>query len=273
VQTGTTAFYTLIILAMIVSLLMGLTIVLFFIRYRTRLLKQQQKAQAAALQHQQDLLSATIESEERERKRIGRDLHDEVGTALTHIRMYIERHLPEVNDPQFINTFGSHTKMQIDKIIHDVRNISHYLSPESIDLYGFSAAVEELVEVCRESSGITCSLINEADAILVHLDQTQSLALYRVLKELLTNTIKHAEADLVSITMQVKDDLLTITYKDNGRGLPSGQTLTKGIGLKNIESRLQLIRATTHWVEPGAGGFNMHITLPLKIFSNDKSVI
>ena len=265
-RTVSTEFYTLIILAMIVSLLMGLTIVLFFIRYHARLLKQQQKAQAAALQHQQDLLSATIESEERERKRIGRDLHDEVGTALTQVRMYIERHLPEANDQQFIHSFGQHTKMQIDRIIHDVRNISHYLSPESLDLYGFSAAVEELVEVYQESSNIKFSLVNEADAELASLDQTQSLALYRVLKELLTNTIKHAEADRVSITLQPKDDHLSITYSDNGRGLPSGPAHTKGIGLKNIESRLLLIRASTQMAQPGASGFSMHITVPLKTF-------
>lgn len=61
-RTDSTEFYTLIILAMIVSLLMGLTIVLFFIRYRAGLLNQHKKAQAAALQHQQELLSAIIES-------------------------------------------------------------------------------------------------------------------------------------------------------------------------------------------------------------------
>jgi signal transduction histidine kinase len=258
---------------MIVSLLMGLTIVLFFIRYRAGLLNQHKKAQAAALQHQQDLLSAIIESEERERKRIGRDLHDEVGTALTQIRMYIERHLPEAKDQQFINSFGLHTKMQIDRIIHDVRNISHYLSPESLELYGFSAAVEELVEIYQESSSIGFILVNEADAVLAGLGQTQSLALYRVLKELLTNTIKHAHADQVSITLQVKDDQLSITYSDNGRGLPVGPTLTKGIGLKNIESRLLLIRAVTHISPPGAGEFSMHITLPLKTFTHDQSTI
>jgi signal transduction histidine kinase len=187
--------------------------------------------------------------------------------------MYIEHHLPEVNDQQFVSSFGRHTKMQIDRIIHDVRNISHYLSPESLDLYGFSAAVEELVEIYQERSYISFSLVNEADALFASLDQTQSLALYRVLKELLTNTIKHAEADQVSITLQIKDDQLSITYKDNGRGLPAAPALTKGIGLKNIESRLLLIRASTRISQPGAGGFSMHITLPLITFPHDKSSI
>jgi signal transduction histidine kinase len=261
--------YVFVIIAMLVSLMMGLTIVIFYSRYRFRLFRQMQQAQEATLRHRQELLQAAIESEEKERKRIGKDLHDDVGTALSQMRMYIERHLEEANNEAFIQSFGRYTKSGIDRIIANVRNISHRLSPESLDMYGFLAAVEELVDIVRESSGLTIALNHDEEDKLAGTSPPQALAIYRVLEELLTNTIKHAAADQVCITLRSEYSTLEVTYSDNGRGLQHDNTHKPGIGLKNIESRLLTIQAKFQMNSPGTTGFNMSILVPLKTFAHE----
>jgi signal transduction histidine kinase len=255
--------YLLVIVAMIVSVLMGLAIVLFYMRYRIRLYKQLQQAQQAELRHQQELLKASIFSEEKERKRIGKDLHDDVGTALSQMRMYIERHLPEAGNEQFAQSFGRHVKSGIDRVIAHVRNISHLLSPDALDLYGFSAAVEELVHIARESSGLEIEFINVAEDDAAGLERTQALAVYRVLEELLANTIKHACAAKITINIQARHHSMDIEYADDGCGIDPGQQKRSGIGLRNIESRLQTIDAHFTMKVPGPG-FGMQIFVPLK---------
>lgn len=258
--------YLFVIVAMLVSLMMGLAIVIFYTRYRFRLFRQMQQAQEAELRHRQELLRAAIESEEKERKRIGKDLHDDVGTALSQMRMYIERHLHESGNEVFIQSFGRYTKSGIDRIITNVRNISHLLSPESLDLYGFSAAVEELVEITQESAGLAITLNNEAEAVLV---PGQALAIYRVLEELLANTIKHAQADTVLIHLYSDDTTLQVNYSDNGRGMQYNYGHKPGIGLKNIESRLLTIQASFLMNPKGTKGFSLTIHVPLKTVAHE----
>jgi signal transduction histidine kinase len=256
--------YLFVVVAMIISLLMSLAIILFYMRYRIRLYKQLQRAQQAELRHQQELLRASILSEEKERKRIGKDLHDDVGTALSQMRMYIERQLPESGNAEFAQAFGRQIKSNIDRVIAHVRNISHLLSPDALDLYGFSAAIEELVDVTRENSGLEIELMNTGEEDAAAPDTSPALALYRVLEELLANTIKHAGAGKVSIVIHSSHDTLKFEYTDDGCGLGGSREKKPGIGLRNIESRLQTINAQFTMKKPPAGGFGMQIIVPLK---------
>ena len=255
--------YMLVIAGTVFSILVTITVILFYIRYQRNLATQQLKMQEAQLQHQKDLLYAVIQSQEEERKRIGQDLHDDVGAALSNLRMYVERHMTESSEKLPGISVGQHTKTSIDKIIADVRNISHNLSPASLDLYGFAAAVEELTDMIGHDANLRILIMNHAEQTLAQIEPAKGLALYRVLEELLTNTVKHAEATQIYIAFLPGDRFLKISYTDNGIGLHLPKDQKRGIGLKNIESRLSMIQAVFTMRKNSAEGFGIDITIPL----------
>lgn len=236
-----------------------ISFVLMFIRNQNRLLKQQRQLQQAEMAHQQELLQTVFESQEAERKRIGQDLHDDVGTALSNLRITIE--MFNRNAGANLTTFKESSKSIIDKVIQDVRHISHNLSPPGIELYGFMGAVEELCEFITQSGRVTVAINNQAGNLPDTLKQSTAIALYRVMEELLNNTIKHAEATQVSIDLAPIENGITIAYSDNGIGMPAGSEIKKGMGILNIESRLCIVGASYIISAPGNGGFSILITL------------
>jgi signal transduction histidine kinase len=238
--------------------------ILFSIRNQNKLLKQRQQFQQAEIAHQKSLLHAIIESQEAERKRIGQDLHDDVGTSLSGLRLMIEMFKPITNGDETYQSFAASSKNVIDKIVKDVRNISHNLSPTTLRYYGLVAAITEHCTIINQSGKLEVTLTNDADQLLEKLELPVATAIYRVLEELLNNTIKHSGASRASIHFLMKATALSIDYNDNGKGLQAGtEKVVKGMGLQNIESRLLNINATFH-TDPYSGkGFHTNINYPV----------
>jgi len=233
--------YYLIIIGMGVTFLLALSVVGFYILYQRRFLKQQ-------LELKKTELHATIQSQEDERRRIGRDLHDGIGSLLANLRMNINR----------LNTAGvqEQCSLLIDKTITDVRSIAHSLSPPGLELFGLAGAVEDLCD------GIPLKLSIENNAgDLKRLAPNTALALYRVIQELLSNTLKHAEATSATITFNEQNGTLTIDYTDNGKGFSISPKQT-GMGLRNIESRLNMIGVTYNIISSPGNGFKTTIQVP-----------
>lgn len=233
--------------------------VLIFIRNQNNLLKKQRQLQQAELAHQQELLKTIIVSQEAERKRIGQDLHDDVGTALSNLRITIEmfNNVATTGSGEFSST----CKYQIDKIVQDVRHISHNLSPPGLELYGFMGTLEDLAEFITATGKLQVNITDNANPVTDKLGAEVSLSLYRVFEELLNNTLKHANASQVNIKFDIADDYLLISYHDNGRGIAVADKTKKGMGRQNIESRLGIIGAAYEDDFPGRTGFNINIRL------------
>src|ERR1700743_1722640 len=189
-QRSVDNIFVLVALATCGTFLMVTSFLAIYIRNQKKLLKQRQQLQQAELTHQKELLQAVIESQEEERKRIGRDLHDDVGTAISSLRLIIEMFKPVNKDNEY-HRFIESSKKIIDKMMTDVRNISHNLSPVTLTYYGLGVAVEELCTIISQSGTLEVTLTNNAEALLEKLNLSASIALYRVLAELLNNTIKH----------------------------------------------------------------------------------
>jgi signal transduction histidine kinase len=241
--------------------LLVFSFVLLFIRNQKKLLKNKQQIHDAEMTHQKELMSAIIQSQELERKRIGEDLHDDVGGALSNLRILTNR-LDNVAGRKEIENIADSYKQLIDKIIQDVRNISHNLSPPALALFGFNAALEELSDIINNGGDSFLTIINHAVAVSEQLPYSTALALIRVLQELIANTLKHAEAKQIGISIYIDNALLTIHYTDDGKGYDSADaSLKKGMGMQNIESRLNMINAAyTVKTAPGQG-FSMFITI------------
>jgi len=253
--------YILVILGMVGSFLMVGSFILLYVRNQNKILKQRQQLQYKEIEHQKELLHAIIESQETERKRIGQDLHDDVGTALSSLRLTIEMFKPG-NEEDHNNKHVKLSKEIIDKVIRDVRYISHNLSPPALSYYGLAAAIEEKASFINNSGQLTITLINDAEDVLKSISLPASVALYRVLEELINNTIKHAGATQSLIKIAAAGNTLSINYSDNGKGM-NASTVIVGMGMQNIESRLTVINAD-YVIDTTAGnGFSLGITYPL----------
>lgn len=259
---GIDNIYLVVLLGMAGTLALSLSLVVFYIRYQKRLLVQREQMHEADLRHQNELLNSTIQSQEDERKRIGRDLHDEVGGALANLRVSISN-LTGNTTTGDLQSAISNCQVLADNIMNNVRNISHNLSPSGLEIFGFADILEELCEQRARSSGIQISCSNGAPELVALLPHNTSIALYRVAQELLTNTLKHANAGKVHIKLKENAGTLVFEYIDDGKGIPA-QIKTKGMGMgmRNIESRLNFIQAQ-HKIEQGGKGFHMHIFVPV----------
>ncbi|MBB5644659.1 sensor histidine kinase [Pedobacter cryoconitis] len=240
--------------------LLVISFVILFINNQKKLLRNRQQIHEAEMSYQKELMRVVLQSQEEERKRIGQDLHDDVGGSLSNLRMLINRdELPEEQENKAV--IANH-KLLIDKIIQDVRNISHNLSPPALALFGFTVALEELIDSINDEDNSLITLINDAEAITDQLPYDMALALIRVLQELISNTIKHGDAKRIEVSIFMENGLLVIQYRDEGVGYdPGNQKNRKGMGMQNIESRLNMINATyTMKTAPGSG-FSMFIVL------------
>ncbi|MFD2871524.1 sensor histidine kinase [Mucilaginibacter ximonensis] len=249
------------VIAMGGTFLMVASFILIYIRNQNKLLQQRQQLQQAQLAHQKELLQVIIESQEEERKRIGRDLHDDVGAAISSLRLIIEMFKPDVADENYTRFIKS-SKDIIDKMMNDVRHISHNLSPTALTYYGLAFAIEEQCTLISQSGRLTVNFTNNAASVLESIPLPVSTALYRVAEELLNNTIKHAKAKNANMLFQIENNLLTFNYDDDGVGADING-INNGIGMHNIESRLTVINAGyTINTSPG-NGFHIQINYPL----------
>lgn len=256
-QAVTDNLFILVALGMVAMVLLVVSFILINSRGQNKMLRQRQQMQQAEIAHQKELLQVVIDSQEAERKRIGQDLHDDVGTALSSLRLTIEMLQPEQKNTESDKYIGM-SKDIIDKVIKDVRHISHNLSPPVLSYYGLAPAIEEKCSFINNSGQLEIVLIDEAQQELQQLEQQVALAFYRVLEELVNNTIKHAGASKATIKFSSDNGAISIHYTDNGKGLKTGQ-INKGMGLQNIESRLTVVNAS-YRIDEGAKGFHMTIS-------------
>lgn len=253
-QQVTDNIYVLVIIAMAGTFILVISFLFIYAYNHNKMLKQKRMFYQAEIDHQKKLILTIFESQEEERKRIGGDLHDSVGAALSSLRLIIDSRNDE------LISFKQDCKNIIDKVITDTRNIAHNLSPAILSLYGLSEAVTELADIAGKSGKLEVIIDNQAEEILETLPHHVALGMYRVLEELMTNTLRHSFADTVQISFKAQTDVLTIIYTDNGTGYNEEQ-IHKGMGLLNISNRLQVIEAT-HKISTAKGkGFRITITL------------
>lgn len=242
--------------SLLLAAILGASIYFYTQKAKRNKLVAAQKLQEAEISHQKDLLQSVITSQEAERKRIGMDLHDEVGAALSTLRIKIEKNA---------DTDGAAYKSDIDKIIANMRNISHSLSPRISGSFGFYDAIYELADGVNRSGKISMTVNFDENQTPAFASEQAPMAVYRVIAELINNTLKHASAKNIQLSVVLADDKMNIIYTDDGIGISkkSGQS-SNGMGMQNIESRLGIIGASWSLEQPEAGGYQMNISVPLK---------
>ena len=262
-QSITDNISLLVVIVMMGIFILVASFIFLLLRNQNKLVAEKNKLQEIEIEHQKQLLRSVIESQEAERTRIGRDLHDSVGSSLYSLRIAIDRFVTENHSFSFVQEWAGTEQLLVNNIIGRVREISHNLSPEILSLQTLTDAIEELCYNIDNSSGLSVYFTNEAGALANSLDLTSSVALYRIVEELIANTVKHAGAGNIHVFLGIKENRLILDYRDDGKGMPLTPELKKGRGLQNIESRLQIVNGT--YISSTTGGYHIQISITVPI--------
>jgi len=240
---STDNIYFMLGLGILAMLGLALTLVMFFFKSQKKLLQKQMQAQLMKITHQKELMFATFEVQEEERERIARDLHDEVGAKLSVL--FLNLHQLSKGDVDSDNTKEVIKDMHdlVNNTIATTRRISHDLMPPTLENFGLSVALSELCESIRKGGKLKVNIEVKEETALAH-NKIADLHLFRVVQELINNSLKHAEADTITIKLWINAEQLKLEYKDNGKGFDmSADAHKKGLGMKNLENRLNMINA------------------------------
>ena len=257
-ESETTITLQIIIIGMVMLFVLSLAVILFFIIYQKRLLAQQKRHQQVAADYQRELLGVAIESQEKERTRIGKELHDDVGALLTTTKLYLSQISPELSAEE-LTTTTEKMRSLFDNMIQSVRNISQDLRPVILEKLGLLEAVQNLVQTINDSSKLNVLFVDNTTSSIA---KATELNVYRIIQELINNTLKHAMASNISITFSNEANALKIVYEDDGIGMQQEYLNQKGIGLRNIESRLSVLEGTIHF-NAQKSGMKATIQIPI----------
>ena len=263
---------TIFIVSALIVLVLVVMIVLFTLLYQRKVMQQRMSVQDLEVHFQKELLAATLQSQEVERSRIARDLHDSVGVMLSTLQLTL-RHYggQDQSDPKRREMVAQASEI-ITGTIATVRRISHNLLPPELEMLGLQAAMERLIGEINESGGLRVDL--EFSRMKSRLPVRSEMLLFRIVHELLNNTIKHSGASEVKIIYVEHGREGELRYSDNGKGIPEhlfnkpfrDEKEEWGIGLSNIESRARSLGGRMQW-ESGIGSgmacalkFNLPIT-------------
>lgn len=197
-------------------------------------------------------------AEDKERKRLAREIHDTLGHALTGIAAGVDACIAMID----INPQATKKQlMVISKVVRqgivDVRNSLNKLRPGALEQHGFKGAIENMIEEFTSVSDLTISLDYRLDK--VDFENTKEDILFRVIQESVTNAVRHGDATHIDISLYIEDNNLYLKIQDNGHGC---EEIHYGFGLKQMKERLGMINGKVAY--DGHHGFLTIVTIPLQ---------
>lgn len=203
-----------------------------------------------------------LEIQEKERRRIAQDLHDRLGGMIATMKLLFEDVQQSLGDVQlqFSDTYVKALGV-LDQAGDEVRKVAHDLVSGSLKNYGLEVALRELADTIQQSESLTfqfiCHGLNDRLAI------NQESHIYRMVQEMVSNTLKHAKSSSITLQILRDEDRLNIIYEDNGLGFDTRQAY-EGMGLKGISSRVDKLNGQFD-IDSGKGaGTTYNITIPIK---------
>jgi PAS domain S-box-containing protein len=200
---------------------------------------------------------------EAERTNIAREVHDELGQALTALKMdasWLNKKLPR--DKELLIEKTKTMTKTIGDIIQTVKKISSRLRPSVLDHFGLAAAIEQEAIELKERTGIDCKVTVEPEDI--SLDKECSTAIFRIFQEALTNVTRHAKATTVKVSLKLDSDSVSLTVNDNGKGITEEQlSKPESFGLLGIQERVDSLRGKVKISGTPGKGTRVKVVIPL----------
>lgn len=245
----------------IVVFIISIGVVFLYLHFQKNLYHQRLEQETMKNLHQTELLRSSIHVQEEERKRIAQDLHDELGAVLSIMRM----HLLQLKDQEAaggkVIASGLQNSLELSaNALASVRSISHRLMPPQLENFGLIKTLDSVADSVNNTGMTRLNIAHDSDIPALPWDTT--LGLYRIIMELVNNTIKHASATLITLEIRYNSGKITCRYTDNGKGW-NGRPIGDGWGLKSIEGRVSSLKGHVYWDRKAEdGGFCIFIEIP-----------
>ncbi len=250
------------VMLIILGTVLLLTVFIFRLIYYRYKFKQEKKLQEELVNEEAKRSKAVLESEENERQRLARELHDGVGQLLSATKLNLSTLESEKCTPE--EKLRLQNSMHIlDDSIREIRNISHNMMPDTLLKYGLTKAIDDFVLKIHQSQKIKihfeCNGFDENS-----LNDTEKLMLYRIVQESVNNVLKYAEATELNIQLSADNEEISLMIQDNGKGFDIDVGKQKaGIGLKNMQLRTNYLKGKLEIESSAKSGTTIIIEIPL----------
>ncbi|MBU0766045.1 MAG: sensor histidine kinase, partial [Bacteroidetes bacterium] len=235
-------------------------------RQRHKQLLIQQEADKALREAEKRTLGKIIEAEEKERNRFAKDLHDGIGPLLSSIKLYVNELTTEDTEEAEKQEMLNYTNELLDDAVKSTRTIANNLMPSVINDYGLVKALQSFCDKISLTRSVTIRFTSNTEE---RFEKTAEIILYRIVMELINNTIRHAEAKQISIALNKAGNDLRISYSDDGKGFNVEKTLNDrktGLGLNNIITRIRSVDGSCEMKSEPGKGTEVAIRLNLAFF-------
>ncbi|MBN1116467.1 MAG: sensor histidine kinase [Bacteroidales bacterium] len=251
--------------AKLVSTWMGVAIsiiMLVSLLFIKRIFNVQKQIETLRKQNESRVLSAIIKTEEKERQYFAKELHDGLGPLLSSVKMALSTH--NANAISTENTLLANTENLIDESIGSLKEISNKLSPHILNNFGIHKALKSFINKLGLQNGPSVHFKGNTEG--ERFSYNIEVVVYRVVCELLTNTLKYAQAKNVYIDLISEHNRLKVNYIDDGIGFDSDKLhmLQKGMGYANIESRIKSLDGQYNIYARPDEGVKVQIEIDLK---------
>ena len=214
--------------------------------YQKKALKHKSEVAEQDIVHQKKLLDAALEIAESERVKIAANIHDDVGMLLNVLKLSLGRLAKNKDKKEVFDEVLASSFEMINNSIDTIRTISNDLNPPTLTNLGFVKGMKELCRQINLSDMSRVEFVSEQE--FIELDKRIELQIYRLVKELLNNTLKHAKPEFIEINVETKNNKLIVSIFHNGMGVTTEdikklEKTSTGLGLKSIFTRTQLINA------------------------------
>jgi signal transduction histidine kinase len=223
--------------------------------YRQRLERERLKTR-----HQQELLRSSIQVQEEERKRIARDLHDELGAALSMSRMQMMQLEEKNKSENDLVAPLQNIRMMMETALASMRRISHELMPPQLETFGLLNTLDATASQINKLPNLKMEI--SVSGNFGRLPLPVELGIYRVCMELINNTIKHAKASSIRISLVQQQELFKMEYSDNGIGF-ADEASKAGLGHRSIEARIDSLGGKFSMQNGEKNGIIMQAEIPL----------
>lgn len=212
-----------------------------------------------------ELIKASISGQDKERQRISQELHDSIGGNLAAIKLQVNH----LNASDFSNI--QKISLQLDETYQQVRSISHTLLPKKFSQNKFLEVLESYLKNISEASKIKIAFIPYPKKEINELDEDIQIETFKIIQELLTNTIKHAKASEVEIQLNFIENIVNLLFEDNGIGFDTLKQ-SKGIGFINLETRIKKLDGSFFIDSKLKRGTIVNIEIPIEAVNSKNKV-
>jgi len=235
-------------------------VMLISLAYIKRIFNILERFEELKKQNEARVFSAILRTEEEQKMKFSKELHDGLGPLLSAIKMSLSGIKPD-EATEGNEKILKNAELLIDESIYTIKEISNNLSPHILNKFGLQKAVKSFIQkLPRDNTpDISFNTNLEEERFSYNIETI----VYRIVCELITNTLKHAEASNIFLDLYVEDRVLKIKYMDDGKGFEYEENLAQnlGLGLTNIQSRIKSVRGTSRIYSRPGEGFNMEIEI------------